>query len=92
MTVTVDDQTYYRISEACAAAGISRSTLLRWFRLGTFEDVECRDRRGWRLFSKRELDDLIAEAKKLQKISRDGTSIPVAAVLNNPNNQRRIDA
>ena len=50
MPISIDDQTYYLIAEACVMAGTSRNTLLRWVREGRFVDVKLRDRNGWRLF------------------------------------------
>lgn len=58
MPVTVNGQTYYRTAEACAMAGISRNTLLRWVRERVFPDVKHRDRRHWRLFTEDDLDRL----------------------------------
>lgn len=60
-------RTYYRTTEACKIAGISRSTLLRWFRSGTLKDVTHRDRRGWRLFTQAEIEKIRYEAKKAIK-------------------------
>ena len=41
--------------EAARRIGCSRSTLLRWFREGRVRDVS-RDRRGWRVFTKADID------------------------------------
>ena len=67
MPVSVNDQTYYRTAEACAMASISRNTFLRWVRERLFTDVEHRDRRGWRLFTKGDLDRLKHEVNRIQK-------------------------
>jgi predicted site-specific integrase-resolvase len=45
-------------------AGISRSTLLRWFRSGTLKDVTHRDRRGWRLFTQADIERIRYETDK----------------------------
>jgi DNA-binding transcriptional MerR regulator len=64
----VNGQMFYRTSEACAMAGISRMTFLRWVRLGLFADVEYRDWRGWRLFTDDDLARLRARVDQIQKI------------------------
>jgi len=67
MPVKFNDRvTYYRTAEACHIAGISKNTFLRWVREGTFADVQFRDRRGWRLFTKNELNRLRAEVTTVQ--------------------------
>lgn len=40
----------YSTEEAAAKLGISKSTILRWFKQGRIEDVR-RDRNGWRVFT-----------------------------------------
>ena len=64
MTITIKGRQYFRTAEACAAAGISKNTFLRWVREGEFIDVAQRDRRGWRLFTPEDLKRLKAEANK----------------------------
>ena len=39
-----------RTREAAGLVGVSKNTLLRWFREGRVDDVP-RDRNGWRIFS-----------------------------------------
>jgi len=56
MPTTINGQTYYRTAEVCRMAGISRNTLFRWLREGLFTSVECRDYRGWRLFTQGQVD------------------------------------
>jgi DNA-binding transcriptional MerR regulator len=68
MPKMVNNQRYYRTAEACAMAGISRMTFLRWVRLGLFTDVEYRDWRGWRLFTDDDLARLKAKVNHIQKI------------------------
>ena len=65
MPVRLNGGTYYRPAEACRIAGISKNTLLRWIREGTFAEVEHRDRKGWRLFTEDDLDRLKAEVNKI---------------------------
>ena len=68
MPLSVDDRRFYRISEACALAGVSRMTFLRWVREGSFPDVAHRDWRGWRLFSDDDLARLKAKVNRIQKV------------------------
>jgi predicted site-specific integrase-resolvase len=66
MTVNMRGQTYYRTAEVCSLAGISRSTLFRWLRRGILDDVSHRDRRGWRLFTDRDIDRITGESNKIR--------------------------
>jgi predicted site-specific integrase-resolvase len=66
MTVNMRGQTYYRTAEVCSLAGISRSTLFRWLRRGILDDVSHRDRRGWRLFTERDIDRITDESNKIR--------------------------
>ena len=69
MSFRIDGEEYYWTAEACKIAGISKNTFLRWLRNGTFNDVETRDRRGWRLFTASDVEKLEAEAQKIRKVS-----------------------
>lgn len=62
MPVTIKQQTYYRTAEVCGKVGVSRNTLFRWLKEGTVAEPECRDRRGWRLFTDQDIERLKAEA------------------------------
>ena len=64
MPVIIRGETYYRTSEVCRAAGIGRSTLLRWVKAGILEDATYRDRRGWRLFIEADIERIADEALK----------------------------
>ena len=64
MTATNGNRLYYRTTEACRIAGISRSTLLRWFRSSALKDVTQRDRRGWRLFTEADIERIRYEVGK----------------------------
>lgn len=68
MPITLNGEEFYRTSEACAMARISRTTFLRWVREGIFPDVEQRDWRGWRLFTSKDLTRLRAKVNHIQKI------------------------
>jgi excisionase family DNA binding protein len=58
MSLTLKEQNFFSISEACKMAGISRPTFLRWVQQGKFTDVKYRDRNGWRLFTQDEISRL----------------------------------
>ena len=70
MAIKINGQTYYRTSEACQRAGISKATLFRWFKAGILEDVERKDRKGWRLFTQDDINRIKSEASR---VSRGGT-------------------
>lgn len=67
MPVRLNGVDYYRTAEACRMVGISKNTLLRWIREGSFAEVEHRDRRGWRLFTEDDLDRLRTEVYEIHK-------------------------
>ena len=68
MSISVNQQHYYMIGEACEMAGTNRNTLLRWIREGRFSDVKIRDRNGWRLFDENDVERLKSEVNKLEQI------------------------
>ena len=70
MSVAINGQKYYRTSEACRMAGISRTTLLRWLRQGNLKLPEYRDRREWRLFTSDDIEKLSHEANRISAKSR----------------------
>jgi predicted site-specific integrase-resolvase len=51
--------------EVCRAAGISRSTLIRWLRKGSLPHDLPRDKRGWRLFNENDLIQIKKEANEI---------------------------
>jgi len=67
MSIFIDDLRCYRTSEACALAGISRMTFLRWVREGSCPDVRLRDRKGWRLFTN---DDVVRLKRTVNQINK----------------------
>ncbi len=75
MAIRINDQTYYRTSEACQRAGISKATLFRWVKVGILEDIVRRDRKGWRLFTQDDINRIKSEATRL---SRGGTLLEEA--------------
>jgi DNA-binding transcriptional MerR regulator len=69
MPVNINEQTYYRTSEVCRIASISRSTLLRWLKEDTLNIPDYRDRRSWRLFTESDIQALITEANRVSEFS-----------------------
>ena len=65
MPVTINGQTYYRTAEVCRMVGISRNTLFRWSKAGIFNEVEYRDWRGWRLFTRVQIDKMKAKTHQI---------------------------
>ena len=65
MPIELRGETFYRTAEACQLAGISRATLFRWLAIGIIEDVHQRDRRGWRLFSDKDIHRIKTEVDKV---------------------------
>ena len=51
-------------SQAAGIVGVSRNTLLRWFREGRVADV-ARDRNGWRFFTPDDVARIKAYANRL---------------------------
>ena len=67
MPVKLNGQTYYRTSEACRKAGISKATFFRWLREGVIKDVAHKDRRSWRLFTEQDIERIMNEAGKINR-------------------------
>ncbi len=67
MAIRINGQTYYRTSEACQRAGISKATLFRWVKVGILEDLVRRDRKGWRLFTQDDINRIRSEATKVSR-------------------------
>jgi DNA-binding transcriptional MerR regulator len=65
MPIEINNLTYYRTSETCIKAGISRATLFRWLKAGVLEK-SYRDRRGWRLFTDADLNKIQAEVNRVE--------------------------
>lgn len=53
---------HWYVADAAAEAGISKPTLLRWIKQGKIAEAATRDRNGWRLFDRREVDKIKALA------------------------------
>jgi predicted site-specific integrase-resolvase len=65
MPVSINDKKYYRTSEVCQIARISRSTLLRWLKEDSLSIQDYRDRRSWRLFTEDDVNKLASEANRI---------------------------
>ncbi len=74
MPVTIDDQTYYRTAEVYRMLGVSRNTLYRWLHKGILGETELRDSRGWRLFTRDEINKLSTAINRVIKVDRYMTS------------------
>ena len=68
MSTRIDGRIYYRTSEACQRAGISRATLFRWLKTGVLDDAMRRDRKGWRLFTQDDIDKILIQGGLLRYI------------------------
>ncbi|MBT4513373.1 MAG: MerR family transcriptional regulator [Chloroflexi bacterium] len=66
MPMIVDSKTYYRTTEACQMANISRSTLFRWLKEGVIRCNVSRDRNCWRLFTDDDVQNVTAEAARIE--------------------------
>ena len=67
MPKIIENKKYYRTSEVCRAVGISKTTLFRWFKEGIYGEAKRRDIRGWRLFTKEEIDSLIFQVNQINE-------------------------
>ena len=65
MAIEINGKTYYRTAEICQKAGISRATLFRWLKAGVLKKT-FRDRRGWRMFTEKDLESMRAEAEMIK--------------------------
>ena len=65
MPIQINGETYYRTSETCRKAGVSRATLYRWLKGGILEK-SYKDRRGWRIFTEGDLNRIREEATRVE--------------------------
>ncbi len=70
MPVEIEGETYYRTAEVYRQVGVSRNTLYSWLRRGMLGETELRDRRGWRLFTQKEVDQLKKETGRIVTTTR----------------------
>jgi hypothetical protein len=66
MPIKINGTEYYRTSEACTMAGITKNTFLRWVTNNGYSDVSHRDRRGWRLFTREDIEKLSCEVNRVR--------------------------
>ena len=78
MPVEIDGRAYYRTAEVCQLIGISRTTLFRWLKAGSFAEAKYRDRRGWRLFTEEEVEKMRTEANRLVEAARSAGRLVIA--------------
>jgi predicted site-specific integrase-resolvase len=69
MPVKIDGRTYFRTAEVFRIIGISRNTLYRWLQKGILTGVERRDSRGWRLFTREEIDRLNRTINSITRVN-----------------------
>jgi DNA-binding transcriptional MerR regulator len=62
--IEIAGQTYYKTSEACVKARISKATLFRWLKSGVIRKSH-RDRRGRRLFTEDDMNTILAESDRV---------------------------
>jgi len=74
MPVIMGDKTYYRTAEVFRMIGVSRNTLYRWLQKDILDGIERRDSRGWRLFTREEIEILNSTINRITKIDRRVTS------------------
>ena len=65
----VKDRTVFSIGEALAKVRVSRSTYFRWVRTGRIPDTQFKDRNGYRVFTREELELLDSLANQLRDSS-----------------------
>jgi DNA-binding transcriptional MerR regulator len=65
MPTELAGQTYYRTSEVCTEARVSRATLFRWLKAGILRKSH-RDRKGWRLFTEDDMNTILAESDRVE--------------------------
>jgi len=66
MATAINGRTYFRTGEVCQMVGISRNTLFRWLKEGITKAGVRKDRRGWRLFTKGDVDKIKAESRRIE--------------------------
>jgi len=65
----VNEKIYYRTVEICQIVAISKNIFFRWVNEGSFADAKNRDRRGWRLFTRADVDRLKVEVNRIDRLS-----------------------
>jgi predicted site-specific integrase-resolvase len=62
MVMSGETDSMMSTQEAAERLGVSRQTLLRWFREGRVADTVRRDRNGWREFSSDDIERIRSQA------------------------------
>jgi len=52
------DEPHFGTYQAAQKLGVSKQTLLRWFREGRATDPTKRDRNGWRIFNQNDVESI----------------------------------
>ena len=86
MSLKLEEQNLFSISEACKIAGISRPTFLRWVQQGKFTDVKYRDRNGWRIFTE---DDISRLKSSVDQVSANREQQWLGDEDNSTSNQQK---
>jgi excisionase family DNA binding protein len=68
MVVQIGEKKYYRTMEACRILGISKTTLLRWLKQGDICETNRRDFRGWRLFTREEIEQVKKQIDRVNEM------------------------
>ncbi len=68
MPVVIKGKKYYQTREALEKAGISRATWYRWRAANIVTDAKQKDRRGWRLFTEKEVEKLADFAQQVKSV------------------------
>jgi DNA-binding transcriptional MerR regulator len=63
--IEIAGQIYYKTSEACERARISKATLFRWLKSGVIRKAH-HDRRGRRLFTEDDMKIILAESDRVE--------------------------
>jgi excisionase family DNA binding protein len=64
MTVQINGRLFFTTAETCKKVGISRATLVRWLQKGILPTIR-RDRRGFKLFTREDIQILKSEVQKI---------------------------
>jgi predicted site-specific integrase-resolvase len=67
MSVKIENRKYYRTAEVCRTVGISKATLFRWLKDGACGNFQRRDIRGWRLFTREEIETLKTQVSQINE-------------------------
>lgn len=78
MPYHADDGTLlYPIAEALTEAHLSRATFFRWVRIGRIPDARLRDRNGYRVFSREEVEAMRRESTRTSAVVGAHVRVPL---------------